>query len=71
MSRNRYRQHLKHGPEPKGEVRVLFPSGEKCPGGCGATLNPGDPVGRLMHRCDAWGKHQAQRGDRRTRSSVA
>lgn len=72
MSRNRYRQHARREDDPQGEVRLLFPNGEKCPRGCGATLNPGDPVGRLTHRCDLWGTSRAAlRGDRRTRSSVA
>lgn len=72
MSRNRYRQHLKHGDDPKGEVRLLFPGGVKCPRGCGATLNQGDRIGMLLHVCDpvATSRH-ARMGDRRTRSSVA
>ena len=71
MSRNRYRQTAIRKDEPKGEVRPLFARGEKCPRGCGATLNPGDPIGRLLHNCGAWSGKNAMRGDRKARSSVA
>ena len=69
MRRGPYRQNEKF--EPKGEVRLLFPDGVKCPKGCGSTLNKHDPVGMLQHNCGPWASRAARMGDRPTRSSVA
>ena len=67
---NRYRRHLKHGPEPRGEVRPCVDGGEKCARGCGATLKTS--LDRFTHYCDTKGtSRSALRGDRSIRSSVA
>lgn len=72
MTKSKHLRRTIENPE-HGEVRPLFPNGIKCPRGCGSTLNQGDKIGMLLHRCDAWGQPNAnmRRAGRSHRHSAA